>query len=285
MKQIIILSLLFLLGYSHLFAQRGEPKKVPDSPNYKISVTTEKKEYSLGEPIVVTVQYYNGSDLVWSLYRPDSSCYCAMIYRNKLWDQQEFWNCYAFNESKFINTDPQCTECGFSTPIVGDKIQLNPKEKEGYSFSTDIMKLHELYKVLPGSYEINFLDAFEAIYSDTIKICLKFTPASVDYVLERLINEKKNSSNIRWAKSILSDIYPDIKKYQFKTIDGYSVYYTKELKKLNKKFVKDFLVYWKQNKNTEEVKQAIKRINTDFRKYDFMCNREKKSNKENCAEN
>lgn len=262
-------------GCSVLVAQ----KTTPDSPDYKIILTTKKLEYSLGEPIVVTVRYYNGSKNAWQLFRPDSSFYNSINYRNILWRTEDRWNGHAFNKSQFININENYPESGFAVALTGGKIQLQPNED--YSFKTDIMEGYELSYVLPGNYEVMFFDSFEAKRSDTIKICLKFTSESVRYIIERLKDEKRNSSNIRWAIMLLSDIYSDMKKFKFTSQDN-AITYSKEQQVDNQQLLNDFQACWQQNKNTEEMKAKIHRINTDLKKYSFIDMRRTKLIKDGC---
>ncbi len=118
MKRLLTSILVVLFVCNLLLAQ----KKTPSSTEYKISLSTGKSIYSLGEPVFVNVQYYNGSGNLWQLYRPDSSFYCSVNYRNRLWRTVERWNGHAFNKSMFINDNPDCLECGYATALTGEMI-------------------------------------------------------------------------------------------------------------------------------------------------------------------
>lgn len=277
MKKIIVI-LIFYLWCGFIHAQ----KKTPGSPDYKISLTTNKIDYSLGEPIMVTVKYYNRSNTIWQLYRPDSSFYNSLSYRNVLWRTESRWNGYAFNKSRFINDDPDCPECGFAVALTGGIIQLEPTEK--YSFKTDMMigQMDHAW-VLPGNYIIRYQDSYEAIQSDTIKICMKFTENSTGYILQWLIDEKESKSNIQWAIMLLSDIYPDIKNYQYQYKDS-SISYADEQTENNRKLLEDFKLYWEQNKYTDVMQEKIHKINTDLRKYSFMDMRRTKTVGKSCID-
>jgi len=273
MKKVV--ALLICMGSFLLYAQ----KRMPSSPYYKITLTPHKYEHSLGEPIWVTVEYYNGSDSVWTLYRPDSSFYNSINYTNLLWRWRD-WYGYAFNRSEFINLDPDCPECGFAVALTGGVIQIGPKQK--YSFETELMEGQKAHAyILPGPYLVAYYDGYESIHSDTVEICLKFTQKSVDYLLKWLLDEKEDYTNIERVLEILSDIYPDIKNYQYQHKD-YTITYTDEQTQYNRKLLDDFKLYWEQNKDTREMKEKIHKINTDFRKYDFMDMRKIKKLKRSC---
>ncbi len=255
-------------------------KKTPGSPHYNISLTINNKEYSLGEPVWVNVEYYNGSDSVWRLYRPDSSFYNSLNYRNILWRTEEIWSGYAFNKSKFINIDPDCPECGFAVALTGGVIQINPKQK--YSFETELMEGQKDHAwILPGKYFIRYRDGYEALQSDTIEICLKFTEKSVDFLLKRLLDEKENRSNVEWVVKLLSDIYPDIMNYQYQHKDN-TISYTDEQTENNRKLLEDFKLYWEQNKYTKVMLEKIHKVNTDLRKYYFIDMRRAKQSGKGC---
>ncbi|HNW49885.1 MAG TPA: hypothetical protein PKH79_02310, partial [Prolixibacteraceae bacterium] len=76
MKALQVTLFVFLVSFSLVQAQKTKP----DSFQYKISLTTEKSEYALGEPVVINVLYSNGSDALWKLHRPDSSSYNSLNY-------------------------------------------------------------------------------------------------------------------------------------------------------------------------------------------------------------
>jgi len=262
--KLISILFLFIVGLNVNYAQ----KKQPDSPDYRITLKTDKYEYSLGEPIYVTVEYYNGADAAWKLYRPDSSFYNSIHYRNILWWVESEWSGYAFNKSMFINEDPDCPECGFAIALTGGTIQLQPKEK--YSFITEIMEGQKDHIwILPGKYLIEYYDGYEAIQSDTIEISIKFTEQSVDLLLKRLLDEKQNRSNIEWVIKLFADIYPDIKKYQY-TYKNYTITYEDSQIEFNRKLIEEFLSYWRKIKGTEIMEEKLQKINTDFSKYYFM---------------
>lgn len=275
MKNLFITAILLLVGLGATMAQ----KRKPISPYHAVTVSSEKKVFSLGEPIHVIVNYYNGSDSIWKLYRPDSSFFVNIAYRHRLWKEQHLWRFYAFNKNVFINDSPNYPDRGFSSPVIGDNIVIQPKER--YTFKTNIMDGYPPDEVLPGKLEIFASDDIEAIYSDTIEVCIKFTPESVNYMLERIADEKKRYGVLYVTRMILSDIYPDFKKYQFGH-DDFGITYSEEQRKENEKLISAFIAYWEQNKETKVVKASIKKINTDLSKYDFMDMRRAKLQKNSC---
>lgn len=276
MKRVIILVCL-CVGTYWSYAQ----KKTPGSSNYKITLSINKEEYDFGEPIEVTVKYFNGSNNVWQLYKPDSSFYNSISYMNVLWRTQT-WNGYAFNESRFINDDPDCPECGFAVALTGGIIRLEPKHI--YSFKTEIMSgQKDHFFILPGTYLIRYHDSYEAIQSDTVVICLVFNENSVGYLLKWLVDEEKIYTNIEWAIMLLSNIYPEMKNYQFTSKDN-SITYTSEQSENNNKLLNDFKLYWNQNKGSSEIKEKIHRINTDLRKYSFIDMRRTKLSGKKCID-
>ncbi|QKG80282.1 hypothetical protein [Tenuifilum thalassicum] len=257
-------------------------KKAPDSPYYKITLTSSKKVYSLGEPIWITVEYYNGSDSVWQLYRPDSSFYNSISYRCILWKIKEEWNGYAFNKSIFVNIDPDCPECGYALPVTGGKIQIRPKQK--YSFKTELMEGYKEHVwILPGTYLVRYFDGYEAIRTDTIEICLKFTEKSVDYLLQWLLNEKENNSNMEWIVKLLAGIYPDFSNYRYQKGEN-TISYTEEQSRYNQRLIEDFKMYWEQIRNTKTMEEIIHSINTVPEKYFLIDTRWVKKVKSNCID-
>ena len=269
-----------MLAISMVFNFTYAQRNTPGSPEYKITLSSSKVEYALGEEIFISVEYYNGSDSVWKLYRPDSSFYNSLNYRNILWRTEEIWSGYAFNKSKFINIDPDCPECGFAVALTGGVIQINPKQK--YSFETELMEGQKDHAwILPGKYFIRYRDGYEALQSDTIEICLKFTEKSVDFLLKRLLDEKENRSNVEWVVKLLSDIYPDIMNYQYQHKDN-TISYTDEQTENNRKLLEDFKLYWEQNKYTKVMLEKISKVNTDLRKYYFIDMRRAKQSGKGC---
>ena len=275
MKRII-----FMLAISMVFNFTYAQRNTSGSPEYKITLSSSKVEYALGEEIFISVEYYNGSDSVWKLYRPDSSFYNSLNYRNILWRTEEIWSGYAFNKSKFINIDPDCPECGFAVALTGGVIQIKPKQK--YSFETELMEGQKDHAwILPGKYLVEYYDGYEAIQSDTIEICLKFTEKSVDFLLKRLLDEKENRSNVEWIVKLLNDIYPDIMNYQYQHKDN-TISYTDEQTENNRKLLEDFKLYWEQNKYTKVMLEKIHKVNTDLRKYYFIDMRRAKQSGKGC---
>lgn len=277
MKNILLIVIVAITFQCFIFGQ----KKRADSRDYKISLKTDKEEYSLGEPIIVDVNYYNGSDKIWTLYRPDSSYHCSISYIHVMKGQQDFWNGHAFNKCEIINDFTDCPGCGYAVALTGDKIILEPKEK--YEFKTDIMEGVSPEEVLPGQIYITFHDAYEQINSDTIHVCIRFTNASTGFLLNRMENEKVHSATIDWAKEILVDIYPAMKQYKYNS--NYQegiIYYTDDQKSNNEQLLKDFLNYCEQNKGSDEMKVKIHKINTNLGKYYFIDMNRAKHVKQSC---
>ena len=139
-------------------------------------------------------------------------------------------------------------------------------------------------EILPGQLEITVYDNMEALRSDTITVCIKFTPESVDYMLNRIIDEKHNRNIILWAINMLSDIYPDIKNYKFNwNYYDYIVFYSEQQRKDNEKLFSEFRTFWEQNRETDAVKACINKINTDLSKYyPLMDMRRAKLQKHSC---
>ncbi len=259
MRYLVLLPILLLVNVT--LAQKSKP----DSPYYKIALCASKSVYSLGDSIGIMVVYYNGSDSSWLLYRPDSSLFSTINYQHKLW-RQETWCGYAFKKNVFINYDPSCPECEYDSPKVGGKITIKPKDT--FVFRTDIMEGYPPYDLLPGQLKVYADDGFEAIISDTINICVKFTPESVDFILKRIVEERRNGSIITWALDVLSDIYPDIKNYSFSwNYDVSIVSYSEHQKEDNEKLLSAFRAFWEQNRETDAMKACIYKINTDLSKY------------------
>lgn len=260
MRYFTFLPILLFVGINATVAQKSKP----DSPYYKVTIHAKKSVYSLGEPIDISVVHYNGSDSTWHLYRPDSSYYFVLSYRHCLWRTQDMWLGHAFNENVFVNLDPHVPESGYGEPQFGGKITIKPKDS--YTFQTDIMKGYPPTRILPGLLEIRVRDVYEAVRSDTIKICVLFTPESVGYMLKWIEAEKSDEFIIEWATNVLSDIYPRIKEYQFKSKD-YVISYSRRQKKDNEKLLSAFRAFWEQNSETDTVKSCINKINTDLSKY------------------
>lgn len=277
MKNLFITAILMLVGLGATMAQKSKP----DSPFYKITVQADKRVYSLGEPIEITVCHYNGSDSSWQFHRPDSTFYVSISYRHSMWRTQEMWRGHAFNTYEYHEV-PNCPECGYGPPIVGTIMTIKPKDK--YIFRTDIMEGYPPDEILPGQLEITVYDNMEALRSDTITVCIKFTPESVDYMLNRIIDEKHNRNIILWAINMLSDIYPDIKNYKFNwNYYDYIVFYSEQQRKDNEKLFSEFRTFWEQNRETDAVKACINKINTDLSKYyPLMDMRRTKLQKHSC---
>ena len=290
MKTTIYCIIFIVFGFSSIKAQDSyitpaqlKPKERPTPNGYKITLSTERSNYSLGEPIIVTVKYYNGSKMNWELFLPDSTAYNSIAYRNELWSDNERWNRGDFNTFEILDSTRMSEESAYGMPIVGRKIIIKPNDK--YIFKTDILDKYDLWYFLSGLYKINYSDYLEKIHSDTIKVCVHFTPKSIDYLLEILVNEKRFSLNIRWAKQLLCNFDEDIKKYEYGACGAYmhEITYTPEQKINNEKIISYFRAYWVKNKDTEETKAKIHKINTDFSKYyDFMSLRRAKQLKDCC---
>jgi len=276
MKALQVTLFVFLVSFSLVQAQKTKP----DSFQYKISLTTEKSEYALGEPVVINVLYSNGSDALWKLHRPDSSSYNSLNYRGELWRSNVGWKGYYFNQSVFINDNTKCSRCGFSIPMVGSKVQIKPGES--YVFRTDILSDHELDYLLPGKYKVAYRDGYECISSDTVEFCLKFASQSVDHLLRILVGERRYVENVRWAITLLRQIYPDIRKFHFAVEDGMIVYPADQFDR-NMNLLRDFSNYWEKERDTDVMKKKISQINVDLKKYKFIDKRKARQMNDCCG--
>lgn len=267
MKTTIIISILIFTFCINSFSQNFYPKEKSDSPKYEILVMSQKKVYTLGEPIIINVTYYNGSEKSWNFYRPDSSSYCYINYRNEYW-RDDLWNMHKFNFERLIYNIPGLPEYVGYVPNMGGKINLDPGES--YTFNCDIMEVHELVKFLPGRYLINFCDLYEQVFSDSLIIKVKFTKESIDLILDRILKENKRNSNIDWGKSILRELYPDFNKYYYSIDLNNIIYFSDEEKIQNEKIINSFKEFMNLNSNSDELKLKIKQLNYKFDRFIFM---------------
>jgi len=190
------------------------------------------------------------------------------------------WKGYYFNQSVFIHDNPKCPQCGFSIPVVGGKVQIKPGES--FVFRTDIQNGHELAYLLPGKYKVAYRDGYECISSDTIEFCLKFTSQSVDHLLSILVGERRYVENVRWAITLLREIYPDIRKYHFTVEDGMIVYPADQFDR-DMNLLRDFSNYWEKNKGSDAMSLKISKINADFKKYSFIDKRKARQMNDCCG--
>lgn len=275
MKFIIII-LLFSFHPNFSKAQNKREKS-----GYEIKLTSSKLEYSLGESVLVRIDYINNTNKKWNLIRPDSSFFNSISYRNVMWRTENRWSGYSFNKSKFVKIDSNCINCGYTVPITKGYVTIKPNDI--FSFETDIMKNSKNHFFdLPGKYIIRFSDGSENLKSDTIEICMVFTRNSINHLIKRLLEEKEQKENIEWITNLLQIIYPDISKYKY-DIKNNVIAYSKSQIDYNRIIIDKLDEFIKSNWESVFLKERIKEINTDLNKYKFLDLR-KKNKAGNCIQ-
>ncbi len=237
-------------------------------PYYNVTLSTDKTEYALGEPVVVTVCYHNGYYRTWHLHTNDYSKSCTLSYRNGFWNNSD-WNKITFNQLNFINTRENCVSCSFGMTLSKERVSIKPNEY--LSFKIDLLgETPVLENIIPGKYSLQYADNFEKIYSDTLKVCIKFTYQSIGYILKTITSEKQTPRNIQWGIKLLKNIYPEIANYKYSVDSRGNAYYTSYQKKQNTFLINRFKNYCEHNKSTKGMYYKIMKINSDFSSYAFV---------------
>jgi hypothetical protein len=270
MKKLKVYIITFLCIQTSIYAQQWRKMGINDSPNYKIELKVEKDTFIIGYPIPFTITYINPTDTAWVVERPDSSSQAILHYK--------------FHEGKFysfqIGMVPPRYDCNnIDAPwqnVIGSRFVIAPHST--YSFQRDMTQFFELWYLVSGMVDLYYTDFLGDYYdykretgqkySNTKTVRFLFTKESVLPILHQL-NQTHCETFYVTQTFVLQEIKPDLKLWYVdgRNLKGLEQKDYKERVKKNEEIIKQFELWWEQNKDTKQVEDAIKKINQNTVSY------------------
>lgn len=227
---------------------------------YEIRLESDKKKMPMGFNFPFKVTYINKSDQDWVLEQPDTSEWTDVKFI-RLWPEPPYSNGYSFSRKYVKEIDVGGEIHTFWLHEPSPELVIPPKGQ--FEFSFDFK--WQAYETEPSDYTFWIKQGFkeneeDAIFSNRITISYVFDESTVPALVDLMRDLKNPLYVLIWVRNWLRKFKPDF-SLDLSPKHNPMFPINEEIVKANEGPIKEFLDFWEKNKDSEEIRAIIEKIN------------------------
>lgn len=241
-------SVIFAFAMTWSAACAADTEEAPD--DRIIAASHRVHAFALARPMPINVEYTNASNETWTLYQPDR--FTGVIIRAV--SDNRYFGRVSFSMAKFRRVEMD----GIVMTVADTPPELTIEPGQSFSFDADLNSPFRS-NLQPGSWNCTVMDKMEKLTSEAVPFAIVVTRDSVDRCLEVMHDESLHPYTRAWHGAYLAKVRPDL-PFDFRGRDR-TPEELEEVRVNNQEALEEFKKWWAENRDSEEVEQALERIN------------------------